>query len=84
MDPHGFCYSWNHKGKKRIYWVCNKVARFKCRASASTEGFFIVRLSGAHTHPPEDSGGQELDNTDVAVTAAADEEELQSIKNSKK
>jgi hypothetical protein len=82
MDPRGFCYSWNHKGKKRIYWVCNKVAKFKCRASASTEGFFIVRLSGGHTHPPDDSG-QELDNNDVTVPPdGADDEE--SLKESKK
>ncbi len=78
MDPHGFCYSWNHKGKKRIYWVCNKVSKFKCRASASTEGFFIVRLSGAHTHSPDDSGGLELDTNDVTVPAdAVDEDKKQ-------
>lgn len=54
VDPDGFCYCINRKREKRIYWVCHQQRRYKCRGSAITEGFFIVKRGGAqgHTHTP--------------------------------
>lgn len=54
VDPDGFCYCINRKREKRIYWVCHQQRRYKCRGSAITEGFFIIKRGGAngHTHSP--------------------------------
>ena len=54
VDPDGFCYCINRKREKRIYWVCHQQRRYKCRGSAITEGFFIIKRGGGqgHTHSP--------------------------------
>ena len=56
LDPNGFCYFVNRKKDNRIYWVCKKGKknRMKCRGSAVTEGFAILRHTApdGHNHSP--------------------------------
>jgi hypothetical protein len=80
IDPDGFCYSMNQKKQSRIYWICNKQKKYKCRGSAITEGFYIVKNPGpdGHTHSPSPGSEFRFDDSiaDVVVNqdpiAAAD------------
>ena len=67
IDPDGFSYCMNMKKQSRIYWICNKVAKHKCRGSAITQGFYIVKSAGAdgHTHSPE-PGAELIYDDDLA------------------
>ena len=54
IDPDGFTYCMKQKSNKRVYWICNKIRKHKCKGTAITEGIFIVRFSSfnGHTHDP--------------------------------
>jgi hypothetical protein len=67
IDQDGFSYCMNMKKQSRIYWICNKVAKHKCRGSAITQGFYIVKSAGAdgHTHSPE-PGAELIYDDDLA------------------
>jgi hypothetical protein len=39
----------NRKKERRIYWNCHQ-RNHKCKGTAITEGFFIVRKGGEHNH----------------------------------
>jgi hypothetical protein len=67
IDQDGFSYCMNMKKQSRIYWICNKVAKHKCRGSAITQGFYIVKSAGpdGHTHSPE-PGAELIYDDDLA------------------
>jgi len=50
IDSRDFQYQVNRKMESRIYWKCTKVKKFRCKAKAVTEGFFIISKNGAHNH----------------------------------
>ena len=52
MDREGFLYCANRKTDTRIYWKCQCAKKKGCRGRAMTEGFFITKKSGEHTHQP--------------------------------
>ena len=52
LDTSGYLYS-RHKSNHsatRVYWKCSQKATTKCMARATTEGSFIVKHVGKHTH----------------------------------
>ena len=76
LDPDGFSYCMNQKKKNRIYWICNKFGKFgkhKCRGSAITEGFFIVKFSGPEGHCHPANGGSILGYDDSLLEVSLSE-----------
>ena len=49
VDSQNYCYMINRKKERRIYWNCHQ-RNHKCKGTAITEGFFIVRKGGEHNH----------------------------------
>ena len=52
MDKTGYLYqkSGGNQAKTKIYWKCLNNVKFKCRARANIEGFYITGYHGSH-HP---------------------------------
>ena len=50
MDKTGYLYqkSGGNQAKTKIYWKCLNNVKFKCRARANIEGFFITSYHGSH------------------------------------
>lgn len=49
VDSQNFCYMVNRKKERRIYWNCHQ-RNHKCKGTAITEGFYIIRKGGEHNH----------------------------------
>ena len=52
LDTLGYSYN-RHKSnlsKTKVYWRCSQMRLFKCMARATTEGNFIVKHVGEHSH----------------------------------
>ena len=50
MDKSGYLYqkSGENQNKSKIYWRCLNNIKFKCRARASTDGFYITGYISSH------------------------------------
>ena len=59
VDKLGFIYN-KHQGNAKgtlIWWKCreffNRKSEMKCRARATTQGFYITKRTNVHTHQPQ-------------------------------
>ena len=59
VDKLGYVYN-KHQSNKQgtlIWWKCreffSRKTEVRCRARATTEGFFITKHTNVHTHPPQ-------------------------------
>jgi len=64
MDRAGYLYCANRKTDKRIYWKCQNFRKKNCKARALTEGFFVTKKSGFHTHQPNPGYSGEKDSSE--------------------
>lgn len=59
-DSEGYCYIMNRSKEDRIYWVCRNRKK-KCKGTAVTQGFFIVKKYVQHNHKPVERFDKEDD-----------------------
>ena len=59
VDKLGFIYNKHQSNSKGtlIWWKCreffNRKSEMKCRARATTQGFYITKRTSVHTHQPQ-------------------------------
>ena len=56
VDKSGYIYNRHKTNSKQtiIYWRCTQHKKAACYARVQTEGFYITKYVGTHSHPPKE------------------------------